>query len=115
MKKRRGNYTRGGIYWVTYMLRGDRCFESSHSRDLRDAEALLSKRRSEIASGGIVVNSSKVPRRADLLGSYIAQIEGPSTRLRYLGSKKVLDEYFGDVRTTDLNAFAIDGFRSEQH
>jgi integrase len=111
MKRRRGIYKRGGVYWVTYMLRGRQCFESSHSGDLCVAEALLRKRKSEIEGGGIVINPSKVPDLVDLLESYIAQIEGLSTRLRYLGSKKALLEYFGDVRTTDLNAFQIDRFK----
>ena len=111
MRRRPGIYKRGNVYWVTYMLRGHQCFESSHSRKICDAEALLLKRKSEISSGGIVVSPSKVPGLADLLESYIAQIENPNTRQRYLRSKKVLLEYFGDPRITDLNAFGIDRFK----
>jgi hypothetical protein len=48
---------------------------------------------------------------AQRIESYIAQIDNPNTRQRYLRSKKVLLEYFGDPRLTDLNAFSIDRFK----
>ena len=111
MRRRPGIYKRGNVYWVTYMLRGHQCFESSHSSKVCDAETLLLKRKSEISSGGIVVSPSKVPGLADLVESYIAQIDNPNTRQRYLRSKKVLLKYFGDPRITDLDAFGIDRFK----
>jgi integrase len=111
MSKHLGIYKRGEIYWITYMLRGHQCFESSHSRKLGDAESLLLKRKSEISYSGIVVSPSKVPHLADLLESYVAQIDNPNTRQRYLRSKKVLVEYFGNPRISTLNAFAIDRFK----
>jgi hypothetical protein len=52
---------------------------------------------------------------SDVLEWFIAQIENANARQRYLRSKKVLLEYFGDPRITNLNGFAIDGLRTPAH
>lgn len=112
VNSRRGIYKRGKIYWITYMLRGRQRFESTHSTHLRNAEAMLLERKSDIGAGRITAPPSRAPLLDDLLQAYIAQIDNANTALRYSLSRKILTEHFGHCRLSDLNAFAIDGFKA---
>ncbi len=59
MRRRPGIYKRGDIYWITYTWQGRQYFESSHSSDMHDAEALLLRRRSELDAGRVPVRISQ--------------------------------------------------------
>jgi integrase len=112
MKRRQGIYKRGKTYWITYMLRGRQCFETTHSSNVHDAEALLLQRKTDITSGRILNKPSDAPLLSDLIEAYIGQIENPNTQKRYRCSQKVVIEHFGNFCIADLNAFAIDGFKA---
>jgi len=87
--------------------------ESSHSRFLRDAQRLLLQRKLDIAQGRLYSRPSDVPLLETILYAYVDQTETASTRLRYSLSAEVLIHHFGKgSRISDLNPFAIDGFKA---
>jgi len=88
MRKRPGIYKRGSIYWITYRWQGRQYFESSHSCDVRDAEALLFTRKAEHLAGRKPMRFSETLTVDQLLDSYIAQIEHPATQERYQRSQE---------------------------
>jgi integrase len=111
MRRRPGIYKRGNIYWITYMWHGRQYFESAHSSDSRDAESLLLRRKTELASGRVAVRLSETLTVDELLDSYIAQIENPATKRRYKLSQRVLTPLCGNSRITDVDAFTFDRFK----
>jgi integrase len=111
MRKRPGIYKRGNIYWITYMWHGRQYFESSHSSDRRDADALLLARKTDLNLGRIAVRPSETLTVDELLNSYIAQIENPATQKRYKLSQKALTALCGNCRITDVDAFTFDRFK----
>lgn len=111
MRPPTGIYKRGRIYWITYMLNGRQCFESSHSPDLRVAVALLQRRKSEIDLGCISITPSRAPLFSAVLQSYIEQIENLNTAKRYRLSADKLLEIVGDCSIAELNAFMFDKFK----
>jgi hypothetical protein len=90
MRRRPGIYKRGNIYWITYMWHGRQYFESSHSFESRDVEALLLRRKTELASGRVAARPSETLTVDELLDSYIGQIENRATQKRYRLSQRVL-------------------------
>src|SRR5438045_8729009 len=111
MRKRPGIHRRGNIYWITYMWHGRQYFESSHSSESRDAEFLLTRRKSELGLWSIAVRPSKILTVNELLDSYISQIENPATQNRYRLSQRVLAPLCGISRITDVDAFTFDRFK----
>jgi integrase len=109
--RRAGVYKRGNIYWITYTWQGRQYFESSHSDDAREAEALLLRRRAELSGGRLAARSSEIPTVDELLNSYICQIENPTTQKRYRLSQKVLSLHCGSSRITQVDAFTFDRFK----
>ena len=96
------------------MLRGKEIFESSRSRDIRVAEALIRRRKTEIADGRIVVGPGDAPFLSVTLQTYIDQIENPNTAKRYQLSAGTLLEYIGDCRINQLTAFDFDKFKNRR-
>jgi integrase len=111
MRRRPGIYKRGDIYWITYTWQGRQYFESSHSSDMHDAEALLLRRRLELDAGRTPVRASQTMTVDKLLDSYIAQVEHPATRKRYRLSQRALSPLCGTCRITDIDAFTFDRFK----
>jgi len=93
------------------MWHGRQYFESSHSSDCRDAEALLRRRKTEFDLGRVAVRSSETLTVDELIDSYIAQIENPGTQKRYKLSQRVLRPLCGNSRITDIDAFTFDRFK----
>ena len=111
MRRRSGIYKRGNIYWITYTWHGRQYFESSHSPESRDAESLLLRRKTELASGRVAARLSETLTVNELLSCYIAQIENPSTQKRYKLSQRVLSPLCGICRITGVDAFTFDRFK----
>jgi integrase len=111
MRKRPGIYKRGGIYWITYTWQGRQYFESSHSSNIHDAEALLLKKKAELVAGRKPVRLSETLTVDELLDSYITQIEHPATQKRYRLSQSALSPICGTWRITDVDAFTFDRFK----
>jgi hypothetical protein len=95
MRRRRGIYKRGNIYWITYVWHGRQYFESSHSSESRDADSLLLKRQTELCLVRVAVRPSKTLTVDELLDSYIAQIENLATQKRYKLSQRLLTPICG--------------------
>jgi len=111
MKRRPGIYKRGNIYWITYTWQGRQYFESSHSSNIHDAEALLLKKKAELVAGRKPVRLSETLTFDELLDSYITQIEHPATPKRYRLSQSALSPICGTWRITDVDAFTFDRFK----
>jgi integrase len=109
-----GIYKRGRIYWITYLLKGRQCFESSHSSDLRAAVGLLQRRKAEIVQDRIVISPSQAPHFSEAIGMYISQIENQNTRKRYKLAGSVLLEHLGDPKISNLNPVHFDRFKDER-
>jgi integrase len=114
MRRRPGIYKRGNIYWITYRWQGRQYFESAHSSDIHDAEALLLKRKGELVAGRKPMRLSETLTVDELLDSYIAQIEHPGTQKRYRLSQKALSPHCGKCRITDVDAFTFDRFKESR-
>ena len=114
MKRRPGIYKRGSIYWITYTWQGRQYFESSHSSDIHDAEALLLTKKAELTAGRKPVRLSETLTVDELLDSYITQIEHPATRKRYRLSQRALSPHCGKSRITDVDAFMFDRFKESR-
>jgi integrase len=111
MRRRPGIYKRGNIYWITYRWQRRQYFESAHSSDIQDAEALLLTRRGELVAGRKPMRRSETLTVDELLDSYIAQIEHPATQKRYRLSQKALSSICGKCRITEVDAFTFDHFK----
>src|SRR5713101_345720 len=111
MRRRPGIYKRGDVYWITYRWQGRQYFESSHSSDMHDAEALLLTRKAELVAGRKPMRRSETLTVDQLLDSYIAQIEHPATQERYRLSQRALSPICGKCRITDVDAFTFDRFK----
>jgi integrase len=96
------------------MLRGKEIFESSRSPDIRVAETLLRRRKTEIADGRVVIGPGDAPFFSVALQTYIDQIENPNTAKRYRLSAATLLEYIGECRISQLTAFDFDKFKSQR-
>jgi integrase len=111
MKKRPGIYKRGKIYWITYTWQGRQYFESSHSCDMRDAEVLLLKRKTELTAGRLPTRPAETLTVDELLDCYIMQIEHPATQKRYRLSQRALSPHCGTCRISEVDAFTFDRFK----
>ena len=93
------------------MWHGRQYFESSHSSERRNADELLLRRKTELASGRVAVRPSETLTVHALLDSYIGQIENPATQKRYRLSQRVLAPLCGVCRISDVDAFTFDRFK----
>jgi integrase len=114
MRRRPGIYKRGNTYWITYSWQRRQYFESSHSSDIHDAEALLLRKKAELVAGRKPVRLSETLTVDELLDSYITQIEHPTTRKRYRLSQRALSLHCGTWRITDVDAFTFDRFKESR-
>ena len=111
MKKRRGIYKRGKIYWMAYTWQGRQYFESTHLSDIDDAEALLHEKKREIKAGRVPTKQSLTPTVNELLNSYIMQIEHPATQKRYRLSQRALSPHCGTCHIDKVDALTFDRFK----
>jgi integrase len=111
MKRHPGIYKRGNIYWITYRWQGRQYFESAKSSDIHVAEELLKTKKRELDDGRKPMRRSETLTVDELLDSYIAQIEHPSTQKRYRLSQKALSPICGKCRITEVDAFTFDRFK----
>jgi integrase len=81
---------------------------------MRDAELLLLKRKTELASGRIPVRLSETLTVDELLDSYISQIEHAPTQKRYRLSQRALAPHCGTYRITDVDGFVFDKFKDSR-
>ena len=111
MRRPAGVYKRGKIYWINYRWQGHQYFESSHSADIRDAEALLGRKKAELFVGVAPTRPSQILTMNELLNKYITQIPHAATQKRYRLSQKALSPQYGRIRITEIDAFMLDRFK----
>jgi integrase len=75
---------------------------------LTPGKAMLEQTKNEIHKGWKPTRRADVPTIDQLLGSYIAQVESPSTQKRYRLSQEILRRHFGNFLITDVDAFMFD-------
>jgi hypothetical protein len=95
-------YTRGRIFWISYMVRGEQVNESSKSRTRKDADTLLKKRMGEIESGRVVGSTTlTVPDLLDRLQAHYIENERRSIG-DLKGKIAALKEKFRGVRASEF-------------
>ena len=116
MAKTKGIYKRGSVYWIRYAgLDGKTVYESSKSTKLKDAQALLAKRKAAIVEGKQPeVKRIKNYTFRELTEEYLRWAE----RQRSFRSKKgfilqLLDR-FGSLPLRRFNTMLIEQFQTER-
>jgi integrase len=112
VKKHRGIYQRGNIWWIKYYRNGKPYYESSKSDKITKAQRLLKKREGEIAKGelpGIYFDKVRFKDLADsLLRDY--RINAKKNLGKVQTYVKTLTEFFGDLRVPDISTERIQEF-----
>ncbi len=115
MRRSKGIFKRGRIYWITYMgLDGLQKWESSKSDKKADAEYLLACRKKEVAEGTTPVVQKRSQNftfndLADKYRPFIVKQKGASTKEIFISQ---LQKEFGAVKLNNLTLSAVEGWQS---
>jgi integrase len=114
MRKTKGLYKRGNIYWMCYKDNDGKLYrESTHETSQKEAAYALSCRRKEIKDG--MCNTSKINCKvADLSKEYLKWAERQKS---YKDKKlwiKQLIEVFGNLKVSELNTKGIEQWQSRR-
>lgn len=114
MRRTKGLYRRGNIYWIAYRAGGKLCRESTGTTLQREAEYILSCRKKEIKEGKIPeVKKIKNYKFAELAQNYLVWVE----HQRAYKSKKCfirqIMEVYGNFNINELNTRIIEQWQSE--
>ena len=114
MRKTKGLYKRGNVYWMCYKVNGKVYRESTGNTAQKDAEYVLACRRKEIEEG-LLPNAKKISYKfAELAKEYLKWAE----RQRSYKDKKLwmrqLVEVFGNHDVKDLNTREIEQWQSSR-
>ena len=115
MRKTKGLYSRGNVYWICYKLNGKLHRESTGKALLKEAEYVLACRRKEIAEGKMPESKRIDCKFAELANAYSKWAERQKS---YAASKrfmiKQIIEVFGNLNVNDLNPQIIEQWQSER-
>ena len=114
MRKTKGLYKRGQIYWTAIKVDGELYRESTGTRSQKEAEHTLACRRKEINEGKLPGTKRISYKFAELAREYLKWTE----RQRSYKDKKLwigqLIEVFGNLNVKDLNTRIIEQWQSER-
>jgi len=114
MRRARGLYKRGSIYWICFKANGKVYRESTGSAIQKEAEAVLACRRKEIADEKMPDVKRANFKFAELAKEYLKWAE----RQRSYKDKKLwikqLIEVFGNLDLNDLNTMVIEQWQCER-
>ena len=107
-------YQRGKVWWISYTLDGVRQFESSKSKDRKDAAAMLRKRQGEMSAKKALAADSRILTVPDLLNMLDAHyIEKECRSIADLRGKiRYLSQYFHKVRAAEFGTHEITKFKT---
>jgi integrase len=115
IRKTKGIYRRGRIYWVTYMgLDGKQKYESTGSDLKADAELVLAQRRLDVDQGKEPVSRRRDRNYTigDLAEKYLPFVQNQKAyAIKKLYVAAVVRE-FGDVKLNNVNLAMIEGWQS---
>ncbi len=116
IKKHRGIYLRGRIFWIMYAgIDGKLIQESSHSNKVRDAQALLHKRKTEIMEGKqLVVKRIGNHNFKELVNEYSQWAERQKSYKTKKYLIKELNDYFGNVPLKKINTMALELYQTKR-
>lgn len=114
MRRTKGLYKRGNIYWMCYKVKGKLYRESTGKDKQKEAEYVLSCRRKDIEEGGLPDTRRPNFKFVELAKEYLKWAE----RQRSFKDKKVwirqLIEVFGNLEVKDLNTRLIEQWQSKR-
>ncbi|MGR3309761.1 MAG: tyrosine-type recombinase/integrase [Candidatus Brocadiales bacterium] len=114
MRRSKGVYKRGNVWWIAYALpSGKTVRESARTSNLKQAEALLLKRRTEVSEGEVPVSPTKRYTFQELASEYA----GWSSHQRFFKTKKYfirqLTERYGNLPLNSFNPLIIEKYQME--
>lgn len=112
---RRGLYKRGGIYWLRYAGTGGRIvFESAKTSNLKQAEAILTKRKADVLEGKVPVRFTKRYTFQELSKEYLDW----ATRQKSYKDKRnrlgQLLKVFGNLPLEMFTTMRVEQYQSER-
>ncbi len=114
MRRTKGLYKRGHVYWMCYKVDSKLYRESTGKTLQKDAEYVLSCRRKEIEEGKLPDATKSNYKFAELAKEYLKWAE----RQRSYKDKKLwvkqLNEVFGNLDVKDLNTRSIEQWQSKR-
>jgi len=115
MRKMKGLFKRGNVYWIAYRVNGKLRRETTGTMLQREAEYILTCRRKEVKEGKHPeVKKIRNCKVAELAQDYLVWTE----RQRVYKTKKIwvrqLVDAFGNLNVTDLNPKIIEQWQSER-
>ena len=113
MRRTKGLYRRGSLYWMCYKVDGKLYRESTGKTLQSEAEYVLSCRRKEIKEGKLL-NTDKVNCKfaelAKEYGTWTKQQKGYRTKKYII---KQLVEEFGNLNVNDLNTMIVERYQTK--
>ena len=113
MRKTKGLYKRGNVYWMCYKVDGKLYRESTGKTLQKDAEYVLSCRRKEIKEGKLINSSKTNCKFAELAKEYdtwAKQQKGYRTKKFII---RQLVEEFGNFNVNDLNTMIVERYQTK--
>ena len=117
IRKTKGIYRRGRIYWITYMgLDGKQKYESTGSDLKADAELLLAQRRLDVDQGKEPVTRRRdrnftFSQLAEKYRPFIANQKGAKTKAVFI---RQLENEFGAVKLSNMALSAVESWQSRR-
>jgi len=106
-----GTVRRSRIWWMSYVVDGKQCCESTKTKNKRRAQKILDLREGQIVEGRFRLPKSNSPRLEEFSQQFLDSISHPNTKKRYSSSVLNLRTHFGDCRLSGINADRIDEFK----
>jgi integrase len=107
-----GLYKRGKIWWVSFMVPGlgQHC-QSTGTSNKRLARKILDMRRAEIVEGRFGIPKSNPPTLDAWATQFLESIPHPNTKRTYKSCIQVLNDFFGQVKLSELTLERIEQFK----
>lgn len=116
-KDRKGKTHRTDVWWLSYVVGGKQRCESTGTSNKRVAKKILDIRRAEIAEGrfsGLL--KSHPPTLKEYFSKYLHSKTSlhPHTHVRYAGSQRALERFFGRTRLPEITDALVEAYKSER-
>lgn len=105
--KVKGLELRGGIYYMRFQVKGNQVFESCRTGNLRDAEMILAKRKSDLVRDVVLDNKKAVNLHA-AMDTYVATRVTPASKRNAASSMKVFRDALPNQPLKKLEKHAVD-------
>ncbi len=113
MRKTKGLYRRGNIYWMCYRVNGKDCRESTKTMSHNQAEYILSCRRKEVEEGKLPETEKINYKFAELAREYDTYVKNQKGYRTKKSIIRELVENFGNMDIRDLNTMIIEKYQTK--